>query len=71
MQRKNLLPRLLDISLDVSKIAVCIYSIKADGDLESVRKTLELQIENPKEFVKTGTSWPEKRTGIKKKVGPN
>lgn len=68
MQRKKTNTRLLNVSLDYSKVAVCIYSNEADGEshenyLEDLRKALEKQIEKPKEFVKNKES---RRTG---KVG--
>ncbi len=73
MQRKNLIPRLLDISLDVSKIAVCIYSIEADNDYhedlkEDIRQALESQIEAPKDFVeKQGRPGPGRGLELKRK----
>ena len=73
MQRKNLIPRLLDISLDVSKIAVCIYSNEADGEnhenyLEDLRESLEQQLKEPKDFVnKQGFSGPRRSQELRKK----
>lgn len=73
MQRKNLIPRLLKVSLDVSKIAVCICSNETDGEnhenyLEDMRKALEKQIEKPKDFVKKqGCPGPRRGCELRKK----
>jgi len=60
--------RLLDISLDVSKIALCIHSEEADGEfhedfIEDMRQAFESQIESPKEFIKRQRR-PGPRSGL-------